>query len=88
MSESSMLMEGGIIENNTAFSSGGGVDIGRQSTFTMNGNSVIRNNRTERLWGGGIYVSEESLMTMNGGIIENNAAVTFGGGIISEKTAL
>jgi len=66
------LMLGGEISGNTAntyyasyaTSGGGGVKVGKASTFTMSGGKISGNTTLHR--GGGVLVSDESLFTMKG----------------------
>ncbi|MCD8037026.1 MAG: S-layer homology domain-containing protein [Clostridiales bacterium] len=57
---------------------GGGVCVGNDATFTMNG-GTITGNKTDT-YGGGVDVNVGATFTMNGGTITNNTA-NYGGGV-------
>ncbi|GHV96781.1 hypothetical protein AGMMS50293_31010 [Spirochaetia bacterium] len=96
--DSTFVMTGGIIQNNSAINRGGGVYIAAtsgQASFTMS-NGEIKNNivglpstspGTTVAQGGGVWHSGE--FTMSGGTISGNsasdpAAAVYGGGIYQE----
>jgi len=82
MNHSTAYMHRGDIQNNSA-TWGGGVEVGIESTFNMNGGE-IRYNSTTGEYGGGVHVYVHGTLVMNDGIISNNTALSgnsVGGGI-------
>ena len=76
----SLILESGSISDNTANASfGGGVYIGNDCTFTMNG-GVIENNKVISNSGGGVYVGSSTFI-MTGGNITGNTVTENGGGV-------
>jgi len=77
---------GGPYNGNHAVSSGGGVYVTNDATFTMSGEAQINYNETE-LWGGGVYVTVgekgtgKTSFTMETGYILNNKAINDAGGL-------
>lgn len=65
----------------TNASSGGGVTVGPNGTFTMSGGMIAGHSV---YMGGGVSVAGN--FTMSGGTIQNNAATTSGGGIVLTST--
>ncbi len=80
-----IIEEGTVIENNTATASGGGVWIGRGTSFTMSGGE-IRNNSCASSGGGVCYASSYTApsFTITGGSIKDNLANSYGGGVYVE----
>jgi hypothetical protein len=75
----SFIMEGGRISGNTAsYYYGGGVFVGDNGIFTMNGGEISYNTAYYR--GGGVYVDYGGTFTMSGGEISGNYAQTRDGG--------
>ena len=76
----SLILESGTISDNTANASfGGGVYIGNDCTFTMNG-GAIENNKVISNSGGGVYVGSSTFI-MTGGNITGNTVTENGGGV-------
>ena len=76
----SLILESGSISDNTANASfGGGVYIGNDCTFTMNG-GAIENNKVISNSGGGVYVGSSTFI-MTGGNITGNTVTEHGGGV-------
>jgi hypothetical protein len=75
----SLLLDGGIIENNKSNEGGGGIFV--MGSFTMKRGSV-RNNTAlgDTSSGGGIFIASEDPVSIEGGNISGNTA-TGGGGI-------
>ena len=81
---SNFNMKGGSITGNTAKTNGGGVYLGKNCKFTMEGDSIISGNSAQ--CGGGVCVfGNASTFTMTGGSISNNnasnSAYGSGGGV-------
>ena len=81
------MHKGAEICNNRCEQTGGGIMVSK-GTFTMNGGTISGNisgtdsSKNEVNWiGGGVFVRRGGQFIMNGGIIEDNAATGFGGGI-------
>ncbi|MCR4908899.1 MAG: hypothetical protein K5985_08705 [Lachnospiraceae bacterium] len=68
-----------VIYGNNANTDGGGVYVGENCFFTMNGGYISENSANK--CGGGIYVYDGGTFTMNGGSIAENSAKETGGGI-------
>lgn len=82
---SSILIDGGILENNTARSSASGGAIYAIDTAIGLKDGSIRGNKS--LYGGGLYLSgADSRFTMDGGVIENNSAIDPGYPIYSSDS--
>lgn len=84
-----LTMTGGEITGNTATSSGGGVKINPDSSFTLSGGSVTYNTVYNNLYdwetyGGGIHMSSGTEFIMNSGTVEYNRAGGGGGGIYTD----
>ena len=87
-------MHGGTISNNIAAASdggGGGIYVGENCSFTMDGGTITGNTATNGN-GGGIYIHMLANVTISGGEITNNKAPAknstsygHGGGIYSES---
>ena len=76
-SEGKFTMNGGAITGNKcSLKYGGGVYVSSCASFTMNGGAIYGNSAD---YGGGIYALSD--ITINGGIITNNQAKKYGGGI-------
>lgn len=81
----SIRIEGGVIENNTAAISGGGVFLGENAGFSMK-SGEIRNNTA--MQGGGLFFAySESNNAIDGGSISGNQATggngnNFGGALV------
>ena len=79
-------MSGGTISGNVAHS-GGGVFVTSGATFSFTGGIITGNYAVSKLGagtgnGGGIYIEGgNSNCTINGGIVSNNRATRYGGGI-------
>jgi hypothetical protein len=87
-----LLMKGGLIADNTLIrgGSGGGVYVGPESVFEMQGgeirgNSIGKvaegNNPAVIVNGGGVYVDTSGIFNMSGGDIAGNTATGKGGGV-------
>jgi hypothetical protein len=65
---------------------GGGVFVGYNGTFTMNGGTISGNfaSSNDLCDGGGVFVNSNGTFTMNGGTISGNAASYSGGGVCLE----
>ena len=72
-----------IIGHRTAGYGGGGVLVGGNGTFTMNGGTISGNTASgsSSYGGGGVYMGGGTF-TMSGGTISKNTAVDHGGGVI------
>ncbi|MBR0495463.1 MAG: hypothetical protein IJJ71_04750 [Treponema sp.] len=75
-----IVMNGGMIAENTASLNGGGVYS--HGTFTMHGGTISGNSATSS--GGGLF--NNGLLTMNGGTICGNLAKSCGGGVQVSST--
>ena len=76
----SLILESGTISDKTANASfGGGVYIGNDCPFTMNG-GAIENNKVISNSGGGVYVGSSTFI-MTGGNITGNTVTENGGGV-------
>jgi len=81
-------MLGGIISGNTAsegggvYVDGGGVWVNKKGTFIMNGGTISGNIAKK---GGGVYATRADF-TIKNGIITNNTASQYGGGIMFTTT--
>ena len=77
-------MQGGTIIGNQTDWSGGGVNVGKdssnKSTFNMSGGKIIGN--TAKNYGGGVTFDSYSQGTISGGEIAYNTSNKYGGGII------
>jgi len=81
-----LIMEDGSTitgNTNTGHSSGGGIHVHDDGTFTMNGGS-IKDNTINDGDGGGVRVTENGLFIMNGGTISGNTSSRSGGGVMVE----
>ena len=85
-----MIMNDGIIRNNTATSQGGGGVHVSRGTFRMRGGEISGNTAPE---GGGVYVyynisdSCYGLFDMSGGKISGNSSTSYGGGVYGNGQA-
>jgi hypothetical protein len=80
------ILDGATISGNTlasgVTSTGAGVYIGNNSSFTMYGGDISGNNASAANFSvGGVYVSSNGSFTMHGGRIGPNNSGTHGGGI-------
>ncbi len=92
----SVTLNNCVIEQNKAYSQGGGIYVATGASLTMNGNnSAIQSNRISgsslhdyqyRNQGGGIYIASGASFTMNGGSITQNGAHESGGGVYCRGT--
>ena len=76
------LFKKGVIEGNTATTSGGGVCVG-EGTFTMTGGRISHNKavgNSSDASGGGVCISRGKFILSGGSIIDNNAK-SFAGGV-------
>ena len=78
-----MTLSGGVIENNTANNTGGGICIASSKNWStrcvkITGDIQIIGNQA--VYGGGVGVAENTALTMDGGLIYNNKA-SYGGGV-------
>ncbi|MCL2809436.1 MAG: InlB B-repeat-containing protein [Treponema sp.] len=80
--DGTLRLKNGIITGNTTTQIGsvGGVQLGTNSSFIMEGGEISGNEASQR--GGGVTTGSNSTFTMNGGIISGNTAGTQGGGVI------
>ena len=78
-------MSGGIVCDNTAEYTGGGICTESDATITA---GTIQNNRATCAtgFGGGIYVHKEATLKLTNVVITDNAATALGGGIWSCRT--
>ena len=79
-------MNDGIISGN-ACTGGAGVNVGENTTFTMNGGTISDNKGTKN--GGGVNVAKNATFTMNGGTIKSNSIPHYngcGGGVFVRGT--
>ena len=67
------IIKGGFATQNTDYA--GGVYIGKNASFVMNGGNIINN---EGYWSGGVYIDEGASFIMNGGSISSNSGM-YGG---------
>lgn len=75
----SFVMRGGSIDNNTAYRTGGGVNIVSNSVV-LEGGDIKANSATQQ--GGGVYVATKSYAVhIYNALVENNSARYIGGGI-------
>ena len=81
------VMSGGEISNNNATVNGGGLTNGQiiaKASFEMSGGKILGNTAEK---GGGVYNFFNSTTSLSGlGVISNNNATTFGGGICTDGT--
>ncbi|MCA9901412.1 MAG: CSLREA domain-containing protein [Ardenticatenaceae bacterium] len=82
--QGSMVLNGGVIQQNTAVADGGGINI-RFGTLTISGGQVINNQAGAK--GGGIF-GEQSVMAITNLQLGNNAAVEGGGLYLSSLASL
>ena len=77
-----LILKNGIITGNTTSQIGavGGVQLGANSSFIMEGGEISGNEASQR--GGGVTTASNSAFTMNGGIISGNTAGSQGGGVV------
>ena len=75
----SFTMQGNasVSGNTSSSNNGGGVSVGENGTFTMNGGEISLN--TSSYGGGGVSVSYNGTFTMNGGVISGNTSSDGGG---------
>ena len=82
-----IIMNDGKIYGNTATtSSGGGVRVSSNGTFTMNGGEISGNNSST--FGGGVHVFSTGTFTMSGGEIFSNIASESGGGVYVSRSGI
>jgi hypothetical protein len=75
-----LIMKGGEISDNDAgVGMGGGVYVGRNSEFIMEGGLITRNDT--RMNGGGVFPDDGGIFTMRGGTISGNTASLSGAGV-------
>jgi uncharacterized repeat protein (TIGR02543 family) len=74
-----VINTGAKITGNKTSSSGGGVYVENNATFTMNGGEISGNTVSGYNYGGGVYVSSSGTFTMHDGDISGNYAVYSGG---------
>jgi len=79
--DGTMIMEQGVIADNTASNAGGGVHVSIDSTLTMTGGTITENIAT---LGGGVEMSSGQF-NLQGGTISNNTATTGNGGGINHR---
>ena len=77
-----LTLSGGVIENNNAINTGGGICISSSKSWStrrvrITGDVRIINNQAGT--GGGVGVAENTSLTMDGGLIYNNKANSGGG---------
>ena len=88
----SVTLNNCVIEQNKAYTQGGGIYVATGASLTMKGNdSAIQSNRISgsssssdyqyKKQGGGIYIASGASFTMDGGSITQNGAPTSGGGV-------
>jgi len=85
-----IMNEGSRITGNSNISVGnyaygGGVYIGENGNFTMNGGTISGNTvvgRSDTGYGGGIFIDEGGTFTMSGGVISGNTATAYVAGSI------
>lgn len=75
--QGTFTMNDGIISGN-ACASGVGVNVGKNTTFIMNGGTISENTviygGMGTGFGGGVFVNKDATFTMNGGTISGNSA--------------
>lgn len=78
---STLLIDGGSISNNNAYTAGGGIcsDLGR---FQVGGTAVISGNHSHQ-YGGGILLVDSTLELSNHAAVQNNSADVYAGGIFA-----
>jgi hypothetical protein len=77
------MKPGSKITGNIYYYGGGGVYVGYNGTFTMNGGEISGNTTSSS--GGGVYVGSDGTFTMNGGKISGNTTSLSGGGVYVEQ---
>ncbi|MCL2196380.1 MAG: autotransporter adhesin family protein [Treponema sp.] len=76
-----MVMNGGVIKNNSS-ESGGGVFVSPRASFIMNNGTISGNKAlSQEFGGGGVYISPGGRFVMNGGMITANTSNNNGGGV-------
>ncbi|MCL2549472.1 MAG: hypothetical protein FWE78_00780, partial [Methanimicrococcus sp.] len=85
-----IMNDGAVIQNSRAIlgSSGGGVAVGTNSIFEMNGGEIRNNYVPNPGRGGGVFIGTNGMMTMTGGSIIGNIGAGTGGGGISTSGSL
>lgn len=76
----SMEMNGGLVQNNVSGSGAGAINIANAS-LTMNGGTIQGNKTAASANGGAINVSAGGTFIMNDGLITDNEASNYGGGV-------
>ena len=93
----SVTLNNCVIEQNIAYTQGGGIYVATGASLIMKGNnSAIQSNRISgsssssdyqyKKQGGGIYIASGASFTMDGGSITQNGAPTSGGGVYCRGT--
>jgi hypothetical protein len=81
-----VIMNGGLVSENFSRSLAcGGVYIGPNRTFTMNGGTISKNKGSD---GGGIFLDSGAHFTLNDGLIESNTGRDGGGIYCAENTVV
>ena len=75
-----VMNTGSKISGNSSSNDGGGVYVGNNSTFTMNGGTISGNSSSSYGGGGGVLVGNGGTFTMNGGAVSGNSSSYGGGG--------
>jgi len=77
--------ENSAVVYNEYSSEGGGVNVGENATFIMNGGQICYNKRIHHQnhigHGAGVLIDRDGYFNMTGGIIHNNEANSYGGGV-------
>lgn len=81
--QQAFIMYNGCITQNK----GSGVYLYQDTSFTMYGGSITKNNADKYGCGGGVYVHSEATFTMSGGEITKNQADYGGGVYVGSETA-
>ena len=89
-SDASLVLKDGYItgNHNATTGYGGGVDVERGGSFTMQGGFISNNNSSSTYRegnGGGIYIEAGGTFSMEEGTIELNTASNYGGGVFVEQ---
>ncbi|KAK3287478.1 hypothetical protein CYMTET_5011, partial [Cymbomonas tetramitiformis] len=81
------LMDGSVVEGNSAYLFGGALSAARSSSVVVGNNSIVANNSAAA--GGGVYAYGHNLvMVADGSVVERNVAVFNGGGVFAGEQSV
>jgi len=90
----SLIMNSGIVRNNSANTYGGGIALRERSgdpnmvvTLTLNPSSIVEDNSSGTS-GGGVSLYDRAHLIIDGGIIRGNTAVLSGGGVRNDNATV